>query len=96
PANTRIEAHSHPDDRIATVVSGTWHFGYGEAFDEGKLKALPRGSFYTEPPNLAHLRAPAMSQSPFRSPASHRLARVTSDNGAPIDLSVRCDRMRAA
>lgn len=54
PANTRIEAHSHPDDRIATVVSGTWHFGCGDAFDEGKLRALPPGSFYTEPPNLAH------------------------------------------
>ncbi len=24
PANTRIEAHTHPDDRVATVVSGTW------------------------------------------------------------------------
>ena len=54
PANTRIEAHDHPDDRIATVVSGTWYFGYGEAFDESKLKALPPGSFYTEPPGRAH------------------------------------------
>jgi pimeloyl-ACP methyl ester carboxylesterase len=54
PANTRIEAHSHPDDRIATVVSGTWRFGYGSAFDESKLKALPSGSFYTEPPGLPH------------------------------------------
>ncbi len=54
PANTRIQAHSHPDDRIATVVSGTWRFGYGSAFDESKLKALPSGSFYTEPPGLPH------------------------------------------
>jgi quercetin dioxygenase-like cupin family protein len=23
PAGTRIEAHGHPDDRIATVISGT-------------------------------------------------------------------------
>ncbi len=54
PANVRIEAHTHPDDRIATVVSGTWHFGYGDAFDEKKLKALPPGSFYTEPPDRPH------------------------------------------
>ena len=54
PANTRIQAHTHPDDRIATVVSGTWHFGYGAEFDESKLKALPPGSFYTEPPALPH------------------------------------------
>ena len=38
PANTRIETHDHPDDRVATVVSGTWYFGYGERFDEKKLK----------------------------------------------------------
>jgi pimeloyl-ACP methyl ester carboxylesterase/quercetin dioxygenase-like cupin family protein len=54
PANTRIEAHDHPDDRSATVVSGTWYFGFGSQFDEGKLKALPPGSFYAEPPNEPH------------------------------------------
>jgi quercetin dioxygenase-like cupin family protein len=53
-ANTRIEAHAHPDDRVATVMSGTWYFGYGEAFDESGLKALPAGSFYTEPPGANH------------------------------------------
>jgi pimeloyl-ACP methyl ester carboxylesterase/quercetin dioxygenase-like cupin family protein len=54
PANTRIEAHVHPDDRVATVISGTWYFGYGDRFDERELKALPPGSFYTEPPNERH------------------------------------------
>jgi len=54
PAHTRIAAHEHPDDRVATVVSGTWYFGYGDSFNEGVLKALPAGSFYTEPPRRAH------------------------------------------
>ncbi len=54
PAHTQIAAHSHRDDRVATVVSGTWHFGYGEKFDESKLKTLPPGSFYTEPPGQNH------------------------------------------
>jgi quercetin dioxygenase-like cupin family protein len=54
PANTRIEAHDHPDDRVATVVAGTWNFGFGTRFDEKALKALPAGSFYTEPPNEPH------------------------------------------
>jgi pimeloyl-ACP methyl ester carboxylesterase/quercetin dioxygenase-like cupin family protein len=54
PAHTQISAHSHGDDRVATVVSGTWHFGYGDKFDESKLKALPPGSFYTEPPGQNH------------------------------------------
>jgi alpha-beta hydrolase superfamily lysophospholipase len=54
PPNTRIEAHTHPDDRVATVISGTWYIGYGDRFDEQKLKALTAGSFYTEPPNVTH------------------------------------------
>ncbi len=54
PANTRIDAHSHPDDRVATVVSGTWYLGYGKEFDEKLLKPLSPGSFYTESPNAPH------------------------------------------
>jgi len=54
PANTRIEAHDHPDDRVVTVISGTWYFGYGARFDEKELKELSAGSFYTEPPNTPH------------------------------------------
>ncbi len=54
PPHTRIAAHDHPDDRVATVVSGTWYFGYGTNFDEDGLKALPPGSFYTEPPGQPH------------------------------------------
>ena len=54
PAKTRIKAHSHRDDRSATVVSGTWYLGYGDRFDAKALKALPPGSFYTEPPGLLH------------------------------------------
>jgi uncharacterized RmlC-like cupin family protein len=54
PANTRIEAHQHPDDRSAVVMSGTWYFGYGEVFAEEKLRALAPGSFYTEPPGTPH------------------------------------------
>jgi hypothetical protein len=41
PAHTRIAAHSHRDDRVATVISGMGHIGDGHKFDEAKLKALP-------------------------------------------------------
>jgi len=54
PPHTRIAAHSHRDDRVATVIAGTWHIGYGDQFDELKLKALVPGSFYTEPPGDTH------------------------------------------
>jgi quercetin dioxygenase-like cupin family protein len=54
PPNTRIPAHSHRDDRIATVVLGTWRFGYGDRFDEQALKNLPPGSVYSEPGGANH------------------------------------------
>ncbi|GAO41762.1 cupin domain-containing protein [Flavihumibacter petaseus] len=53
-ANTKIPAHLHPDDRVGTVVSGTWYFGYGDKFDESKLKKLPVGSVYSENPDQNH------------------------------------------
>jgi len=49
PARTTIAAHSHRDDRIATVVAGTWRFGYGNRQDANRLKVLPPGSVYSEP-----------------------------------------------
>lgn len=52
--NMTIQAHSHKDDRVATVLKGTWYFGYGQKFNEKALKPLPPGSSYTEPPNMAH------------------------------------------
>jgi quercetin dioxygenase-like cupin family protein len=49
PAHTTIQAHTHRDDRVATVVSGEWHLGYGTHFDAESLKTLPPGSVYSEP-----------------------------------------------
>jgi quercetin dioxygenase-like cupin family protein len=54
PANTKIQAHTHRDDRTAVVVSGAWYFGYGPAASVALEKALPAGSFYTEPGGVAH------------------------------------------
>src|SRR5258708_25782834 len=54
PAHTTIQAHSHRDDRMATVVSGTWYFGYGDRFDAKSLKKLPPGSVYSEPGGHSH------------------------------------------
>jgi hypothetical protein len=41
PPRTTIQAHSHRDDPMATVVSGAWHFGYGAHFDQQALKTFP-------------------------------------------------------
>ena len=54
PAHTTIQAHSHRDNRMATVVSGEWHFGYGNEFNAAGLKTLPPGSVYSEPGGVNH------------------------------------------
>jgi pimeloyl-ACP methyl ester carboxylesterase len=54
PANTHIAAHSHRDNRLATVVSGEWHFGYGAKADDAHTTVLTQGGFYTEPANKPH------------------------------------------
>jgi quercetin dioxygenase-like cupin family protein len=54
PAGYKLAPHTHPDSREVTILSGTWYTGYGEQADPGLLKALPAGSFYTEPANLPH------------------------------------------
>jgi hypothetical protein len=59
--NTKIAAHLHPDQRVGAVVSGTWYFGYGDKFDESKLKELPTGSVYSEVAGQNHF---AMTKGP--------------------------------
>jgi uncharacterized RmlC-like cupin family protein len=65
PAGYKLAPHTHPDSREVTILSGTWYTGYGEKFDQASLKALPAGSFYTEPANVPHfveVRAPVIIQ----------------------------------
>jgi len=52
--NTKIPAHLHPDERMGTVVSGTWYFGYGDVFSTAGLKKLPAGSVYSEVKDQNH------------------------------------------
>ena len=54
PTGRVVQAHSHPDDRTYTVLSGTWYVGWGDNYDKAKLTALPPGSFYTEPAGVPH------------------------------------------
>ena len=53
-AGARIPPHTHPDERSTTVMSGTILVGFGEAFDESRMVAVPAGSVYVAPAGLAH------------------------------------------
>ena len=48
-AQARLAALCTIAATMLAVVSGTWYFGYGKSLAAEHLKALPPGSFYTEP-----------------------------------------------
>ena len=54
PAGYRVQAHTHPIDENVTVISGTFHMGMGEKFDEAKGTVLATGGFAKLPPGMAH------------------------------------------
>jgi len=48
PPNYSVPAHTHPDDRTVTVISGTIYHGDGNKFDAAKLHKFPAGSIFGE------------------------------------------------
>jgi len=54
PAGEKLMPHSHPEDRIYTVMSGVFYIGLGEQFDSARLNAYPPGSVVVLPGNTPH------------------------------------------
>lgn len=54
PPGTTIKPHSHSDDHVGTVLSGTLRYGYGNTFNAAALEDLPTGSVFTEPAGQNH------------------------------------------
>ena len=54
PSGVKLMPHKHPEDRIYTVISGVFHIGLGDRFDEEGLKAYPPGSVVVLPGNTWH------------------------------------------
>jgi uncharacterized RmlC-like cupin family protein len=57
PSNSRVLAHTHPEDELVTVIEGVWYVGQGEKFDAAKLKPYPAGSLVVIPAGLPHFLA---------------------------------------
>jgi quercetin dioxygenase-like cupin family protein len=54
PHGTKMMPHSHPEDRMYTVISGIFYIGLGDTFDAEKLQAYPPGSVIILPGNTSH------------------------------------------
>jgi quercetin dioxygenase-like cupin family protein len=54
PAGYKVAPHSHPNDENVTVISGMFHIGIGDKFDETKGQALKPGGFAQAPKGVKH------------------------------------------
>jgi quercetin dioxygenase-like cupin family protein len=54
PAGSKIQPHTHPDERISVVLEGTIYVGFGESFDENSVVAIPTGAVYIAPAGVPH------------------------------------------
>jgi len=57
PAGKHLNAHTHPQDELVTVIDGIWYVGVGDKYDPAKLEAYPPGSFVLIPAGLPHFVA---------------------------------------
>jgi quercetin dioxygenase-like cupin family protein len=56
-AGAKSVPHTHPDQRVTTVISGTYYFALGTEFDEAKLKPVTAGMTVIIPANAPHFAA---------------------------------------
>lgn len=54
PAGVKLMPHTHPEDRIYTVISGVFYIGLGEQFDGEKLESYPPGAVIVLPGGTPH------------------------------------------
>jgi len=54
PAGFKVAPHVHPNDENVTVISGTFHIGFGDKFDESKGQAIKAGGFAIAPKGVQH------------------------------------------
>jgi quercetin dioxygenase-like cupin family protein len=54
PAGYKVAPHVHPNDENVTVLSGTFHIGFGDKFDESKGQALKAGGYALAPKGVQH------------------------------------------
>ena len=53
-AGGKSAPHTHPDQRVVTVLSGTYYAGHGTLFDEAKTEPFHPGSVLIIPGNTVH------------------------------------------
>jgi quercetin dioxygenase-like cupin family protein len=54
PHGVKLMPHTHPEDRVYTVISGVFYIGIGNQFEAERLQAYPPGAVIILPGNTSH------------------------------------------
>ena len=54
PAGYKVLPHTHPTAEEITVISGSFHIGAGDKFDESAAQSISAGGFTSMPPGMKH------------------------------------------
>jgi hypothetical protein len=54
PDGYRVASHWHPTAENLTIISGEFHLGVGDKFDQSQEKTMAAGSFGTMPARMHH------------------------------------------
>ena len=54
PNNFKISPHWHPNVERVTVISGNFHLGHGDEFDDTNTENYGPGSYISLPPKMTH------------------------------------------
>jgi quercetin dioxygenase-like cupin family protein len=54
PAGVKLMPHTHPEDRIYTVISGVFYIGLGNRLDGDQVNAYPPGAVIVLPGGTPH------------------------------------------
>lgn len=54
PSGYKLPPHKHPDERVVTVLKGTYWSGVGERYNPMVMKEFQAGAFYTTKANVPH------------------------------------------
>ncbi|MGJ7506415.1 cupin domain-containing protein [Variovorax sp. GT1P44] len=85
PHDIRLMPHTHPEDRIYTVISGVFYIGLGDRFDGDKLMAYPPGSVIVLPGDTPHFHW---------AKAGEYVTQVTAIGPLGLDYMDTCDDPR--
>jgi len=79
----KLPPHRHPDERVVTILKGTYWSGVGERYDPMKMNEFQAGAFYVTKANVPHYawaRTEVIIQEQGMGPVENAITYVNADD----------------